>query len=62
MIVLGFYFHTDKGKKLPRRKRDGTYYDPEADKEEKNRPKSAQEKEDDDDKVMEEESEKEKEP
>ena len=47
LIVLGFYFQTDKGKRLPRRKRDGTYYDPEADKEERNRPKSAEEKEDD---------------
>lgn len=34
---------------MPRRKRDGTYVDPEADKDDKNHPKSAQDKEDETD-------------
>ena len=43
-MVLGFYFQTERGKKLPRKKKNGTYEDPEADKEDKNHPKSASEK------------------
>jgi hypothetical protein len=46
LVVLGFYFQTEKGKKLPRKKKNGTYEDPEADKEDKNHPKSASEKTD----------------
>lgn len=42
LIILGYYFQTDRGKKLPRRKRNGTYMDPEADKDDKAHPKSAQ--------------------
>ena len=49
LIVLGYYFQTERGKKLPRRKRDGTYIDPDADKEDKNHPKSQQDKEDEKD-------------
>ncbi len=49
LIVLGFYFQTDRGKKLPHRKNNGTYVDPEADKDYKNKPKSAAEKEDEKD-------------
>lgn len=44
LIVLGFYFQTSQGKKLPKRKRNGTYVDPDADKEDKAHPKSAAEK------------------
>jgi len=25
LVVLGYYFQTERGKNLPRRKRDGTY-------------------------------------
>lgn len=46
IVILGYYFQTDKGKKLPRKKKNGTYVDPEADKEDKNRPKTTTEKED----------------
>lgn len=49
IVVLGFYFQTEKGKKLPRKKKNGTYEDPEADKEDKNHPKSASEKTDEQD-------------
>ena len=38
-----------QGKHLPRRKRDGTYVDPDADNEDKNHPKSAADKEDEND-------------
>jgi hypothetical protein len=40
LVILGFYFQTSQGKKLPRRKRDGTYVDPEADKDIPGHPKS----------------------
>lgn len=49
LVVLGFYFQTERGKKLPRRKRNGTYVDPDADKEDKSHPKSAQDKQDEQD-------------
>lgn len=48
--MLGFYFQTSQGRRLPRKKRDGTYVDPEADRQEANRPKSADDKEDERDK------------
>ena len=41
LVVLGYYFQTERGKNLPRRKRDGTYEDPHADDDDKNHPKSA---------------------
>lgn len=47
--MLGYYFQTSQGKKLPRRKRDGTYVDTEADKEDQNHPKAATDKEDEKD-------------
>ena len=46
--MLGFYIQTSQGKKLPRRKRDGTYIDPDADND-RNHPKSAGDKEDEKD-------------
>ena len=45
-MVLGFYFQTEMGKNLPNRKRNGTYVDPNADKEDVTHPKTASEKED----------------
>lgn len=51
LVVLGYYFQTKQGSKLPRKKRDGTYVDPEADKNEANRPKSADDKEDERDRI-----------
>ena len=40
IVVLGYYFQTQHGQKLPRRKRDGTFIDPEQDKEDVKHPKS----------------------
>ena len=30
LVLLGYYFQTDQGNNLPRRKRDGTYVDTDA--------------------------------
>ena len=46
LVILGYYFQTERGKKLPKKKKNGTYVDPEADKDDKNHPKTAAEKED----------------
>lgn len=51
LIVLGYYFQTSQGQRLPRKRRDGTYIDPEAEKVEANRPKSADDKEDEKDRL-----------
>jgi|TARA_B110000305_G_C19344588_1_gene590958 hypothetical protein len=40
LVILGYYFQTEKGKKLPRKKKNGTYVDPEAYKEDKQHPKT----------------------
>jgi len=49
--VLGYYFQTERGKKLPRRKKNGTYMDPEADKDDKAHPKTQAEKDDERDRA-----------
>ena len=46
LVILGYYFQTDKGKRLPRKKKNGTYVDPDAYKDDKAHPKTAAEKED----------------
>ena len=46
LILFGYYFQTEMGKKLPKRKKNGTFVDPEADKDDKAHPKSQAEKDD----------------
>ena len=40
LVILGYYFQTDKGKRLPRKKKNGTYVDPDAYKDDKAHPKT----------------------
>lgn len=47
--MLGFYFQTEMGKNLPNRKRNGTYVDPNADKDDHVHFKTSSDKEDEKD-------------
>lgn len=41
LVILGYYFQTERGKKLPKKKKNGTYVDPEADKVDQHHPLSS---------------------